>query len=122
MVGKMCLLVLATLLQIGCRRTEAPAAPLPGPAEATLLAQVQEVRGGRSDAIVLEETLVTDSDLLELRHLPMLKELTLRKTDLSDVALETLSEVTGLEKLVLGDTSFTDAAAKPLSRLSNLRT
>src|SRR5688572_30403925 len=102
------ILALFVTILAGCQRAEQTPPPRPVPSEAPLAAQIEEVRAGRSEAIVLEETLVTDADLDALRGLATLKELTLRNTNLSDSAAVVLSELTGLEKLILGDTTFTD--------------
>src|SRR5688572_7606629 len=86
---------------------DAPEAPAVA-SEPSLAAQAEAVRAGTSEAIVLEETLVTDGDLASLRDLAGLKELILRNTRLSDAAAESLAHLVNLKTLNLQSTELTN--------------
>ncbi|HEV3005559.1 MAG TPA: hypothetical protein VGX78_13930 [Pirellulales bacterium] len=84
--------------------------------------QVDQVARGKSRRIIVEDELISDSDLAGLVDLAELRELTLRTTRVGDVGLSYIGKLVDLEKLVLGETSVTDAGLKSLTGLKQLKT
>jgi hypothetical protein len=70
----------------------------------------------------LDETRVTDNDLVRLQGLPRLRALSLNSTNIGDAGLKNLRGLTSLEELALSATDVTDAGLAHLRGLSNLRT
>lgn len=112
-------LVLLLSAIVGCSSTP-PATP-PSPPETPWAEQVEAVRAGRSDRIVLLETAV---DAAELRNLPAdfpLRHLELPLTLLDDGGAEAVARLAALEVLVVGESPLTNIGLQSLARLRNLR-
>lgn len=116
------------------------------PTEATLKEQVAAVRAGESDQILVEQAVLTDSDLRELPGLanlrellldsaesrfsaagikqliglPKLEHLRIRGTGIDDEALQHLASLEGLRIVNVPQSTFSDATLAELKRLPNL--
>ena len=107
-----CLLGVGCFALVGCATESAQT-----PAEANLTAQIADVRDGRSDQILLENTAVADADLAQLSDLPSLHVLLLDsdRNAISDRGIEHLSKLTNLEHLRLRGAAIGDAGLQQIA-------
>ena len=79
------------------------------------------MRDGRAVAVGLNSTSITDRELMLLKDLPQLEELSLRDTEISDLGLPNLAGLRALKKLDLSSTSLSDSALNHLKALAGLQ-
>ena len=79
------------------------------------------MRDGRAVAVGLNSTSITDRELVLLKDLPLLEELSLRDTEISDLGLPNLAGLRALKKLDLSSTSLSDSALNHLKPLVGLQ-
>src|SRR5579863_2757850 len=97
------LLVIWLAASTGCEPPPAPQVKRVAPAnersgsDDSLVAQVRQVREGKSDAVELESQPVSDDDLEPLAGLTGLRKLVLKKAGISDAGLRHLAGLTELQ-------------------------
>jgi len=83
---------------------------------------IEHLKSLRLTHLSLWKTRVTDAGVRHLRHMTMLRMLTLDETQITDAAMEDVGELVNLEEwLGLTDNRLTDAAVPHLSKLTKLR-
>jgi hypothetical protein len=70
--------------------------------------------------IELNDTAITDADLVALKDLPKLRQLDVRGTPVTDRGLAHLHRLTGLVELLLGGSRITDSGLESLHELKDL--
>jgi hypothetical protein len=118
-------LVLSVLFVTGCGGSSEPAAKPPGgsPAmpEASLAMQVQDVRDGHADQIVLAKSAVSDADLAQLEGLAGLRVLKLQMGSVTDAGMPHLARLENLEELALWKSPISDAGLTELAGLKKIK-
>lgn len=116
--------ILVILTALSCTRETPPTAnaTVAHKSEPTFAEQAKAVREGACDTIRLDETLVTDRDLLHLDGLDhKLRRINLSHTELSDAALARLAHCLQLEQLRVASPHFTDDGIGVLAEMPRLK-
>jgi hypothetical protein len=108
----------AVLLVAGCVQRQQPR---PTANELPLAQQVQRVRAGLADAVVVETVNLSDQDVAPLTKLAGLRRLVLGQTRITDAALAGLAELPQLEQLRCASPHLTDEGMASIAHMSQLR-
>lgn len=108
-------LLIGSLLPAGCRENTTS-----GETEDSLATQIQKVRSGQSDEIVLRNTPVGDDDLAKLADLKTLRRLEIDQCRATHVGMQHLTNLPKLEHLKLRG-GIGDSELQILAEISTLR-